>query len=226
MKINLPPVQEQRKIAETLSIWDSVIEKTEKLIFEKEKMFDFIIKRIFTKTGTNCSLNKIAIINKGKQLNKEYMISNGLVPVLNGGISYSGFTNTANTKKNTITISEGGNSCGYVNYISENFWAGGHCYTLEIKDKDIKTKFLYWMLKSKEKEIMKLRVGSGLPNIQLNDLNNLKISIFNEDEQCKIIETLDCQQREISLLKKQLEQYKLQKQGLVQKLLTGEWRVK
>lgn len=223
---SLPTIFEQKKIIEIAQKWDFAISKTEKLIFEKEKMFDFIIRKIFTKAGTNCSLKKIAIINKGKQLNKEYMISNGLVPVLNGGISYSGFTNTANTKKNTITISEGGNSCGYVNFISENFWAGGHCYTLEIKDKDIKTKFLYWMLKSKEKEIMKLRVGSGLPNIQLNDLNNLKISIFNEDEQCKIIETLDCQQREISLLKKQLEQYKLQKQGLTQKVLIGEWRVK
>ena len=223
---SLPTIFEQKKIIEIAQKWDFAISKTEKLIFEKEKMFDFIIRKIFTKAGTNCSLKKIAIKNKGKQLNKEYMISNGLVPVLNGGISYSGFTNTANTKKNTITISEGGNSCGYVNYISENFWAGGHCYTLEVKDKDIKTKFLYWMLKSKEKEIMKLRVGSGLPNIQLNDLKNLKIKIYNEDEQCKIIGVLDCQQKEISLLKKQFEQYKLQKQGLMQKLLTGEWRVK
>lgn len=82
------------------------------------------------------------------------------------------------------------------------------------------------MLKSKEKEIMKLRVGSGLPNIQQNDLCNLTIEIYNKKDQLKIIELLDCQQREISLLKKQLEQYKLQKQGLMQKLLTGEWRVK
>ena len=82
------------------------------------------------------------------------------------------------------------------------------------------------MLKSIEKEIMKLRVGSGLPNIQLNDLNNLKIKIYKEDAQCEIIEILDNQQIEISLLRKQLEQYKLQKQGLMQKLLTGEWRVK
>jgi type I restriction enzyme S subunit len=82
------------------------------------------------------------------------------------------------------------------------------------------------MLKSKEKEIMKLRVGSGLPNIQQNDLNNLKIEIYNKDAQLKICEVMDCQYREKYLLKKQLEQYKLQKQGLMQKLLTGKWRVK
>lgn len=222
----IPPIPEQEKIAETLSIWDSAIEKTEKLISEKEKMFSFLLKRILSKKENTCYLNKIVTIKKGNQLNKENMISNGTVPVLNGGISYSGFTNFANTQKNTIAISEGGNSCGYVNFVSEDFWAGGHCYTLELKNKDVETKFLYWMLKSKEKEIMKLRVGSGLPNIQQNDLCNLKIEIYNKNDQLKIIELLDCQQREISLLKKQLEQYKLQKQGLMQKLLTGEWRVK
>ena len=222
----LPSIEEQNKIIEILSTWDSAIEKTEKLISEKEKMFNFILKKIFTKKGTTCYLKKIVNINKGKQLNKEYMISDGTVPVLNGGISYSGFTNFANTKRNTIAISEGGNSCGYVNFVSEDFWAGGHCYTLELKDKEVKTKFLYWMLKSKEKDIMKLRVGSGLPNIQQNDLSNLIIEIYNKNDQVKIIDVLDCQQLEISLLKNQLEQYKLQKQGLMQKLLTGKWRVK
>ena len=223
---SLPSLMEQEKIIETTQVWDFAIEKTEKLISEKEKLFNVFLKKIFSKKGTACYLNKIVTIKKGKQLNKENMISNGTVPVLNGGISYSGFTNYANAKKNTIAISEGGNSCGYVNYVSEDFWAGGHCYTLELKDKNVEAKFLYWMLKSKEKEIMKLRVGSGLPNIQQNDLNNMKIEIYNKNDQSKIIEVLDCQQREISLLKSQLEQYKLQKQGLMQKLLTGEWRVK
>ena len=225
-KILLPPILEQEKIAKTLSVWDSAIEKIEKLIFDKERMFSFLMKKILSKKENTCYLNKIVTIKKGNQLNKENMISNGTVPVLNGGIFYSGFTNFANTQKNTIAISEGGNSCGYVNFVSEDFWAGGHCYTLELKNKDVETKFLYWMLKSKEKEIMKLRVGSGLPNIQQNDLCNLKIEIYNKNDQLKIIELLDCQQREISLLKKQLEQYKLQKQGLMQKLLTGEWRIK
>lgn len=223
---SLPSLKEQEKIIKITLVWDSAIEKTEKLISEKERMFSFLMKKILSKKGNTCYLNKIVTVKKGKQLNKENMISNGTVPVLNGGISYSGFTNFANTQKNTIAISEGGNSCGYVNFVSEDFWAGGHCYTLELKDKDVETKFLYWMLKSKEREIMNLRVGSGLPNIQQNDLCNLKIEIYNKNDQLKIIEVLDCQQRELSLLKKQLEQYKLQKQGLMQKLLTGEWRVK
>jgi len=44
-------------------------------------------------------------------------------------------------------------------------------------------------------------------------------------EQTRIAETLNLAQREIGLLKKLAEKQKLQKRGLMQKLLTGEWRV-
>ena len=44
-------------------------------------------------------------------------------------------------------------------------------------------------------------------------------------EQKQIAETLDASQKEIDLLKKLVEKYKTQKNGLMQKLLTGEWRV-
>lgn len=70
-------------------------------------------------------LKDIATINKGKQLNKELMDDSGKYYVLNGGKSPSGFTETWNVEGNTITISEGGESCGYVNYNRENFYCGG-----------------------------------------------------------------------------------------------------
>ena len=38
MRINLPPLSDQLKIAETLSVWDSAIEKTEKLISERQAL--------------------------------------------------------------------------------------------------------------------------------------------------------------------------------------------
>ncbi|MEG1647496.1 MAG: restriction endonuclease subunit S, partial [Bacilli bacterium] len=78
-----------------------------------------------------------------------------------------------NTENNTISISEGGNSCGYVNYNYQNFWSGGHCYTLT--PININNEYLYHLLKNSEKLIMKLRIGTGLPNIQKKDLENVMI---------------------------------------------------
>ncbi|MDY6135481.1 restriction endonuclease subunit S, partial [Campylobacter lanienae] len=80
-----------------------------------------------------------------------------------------------NTNENIISISEGGNSCGFVNFNKEKFWSGGHNYTLQ--NLVIDTRFLYALLKYIEKSIMSLRVGSGLPNIQKSSLLEFKIQI-------------------------------------------------
>ena len=119
-------------------------------------------------------MNAIASISKGQQINKSSLTEEGIYYVLNGGMTPSGYTDTYNTKADTISISEGGNSCGFIAYNKENFWSGGHNYTLsQLK---INTKYLYQHLKRQEVYIMSLRVGSGLPNIQKSRLNELTVS--------------------------------------------------
>ena len=170
-------------------------------------------------------INKITIIRKGEQVNKDVLFSNAKYPVINGGITPSGYLDIYNTKANTITISEGGNSCGYVNFMTTPFWSGGHCYTIEAKD-GINNLFIYQLLKNNEKYIMSLRVGSGLPNIQIKDLGNLKFMIPTYQEQTAIAEVLTASDREIELAKEKLERLRRQKRGLMQQLLTGKKRVK
>jgi type I restriction enzyme, S subunit len=154
------------------------------------------------------------------------MIDEGKYYVLNGGVEHSGNTNDWNTSANTISISEGGNSCGYVKFNNEKFWAGGHCYTLKIVKEFVTSKYLYHFLKLFEPKLMKLRVGSGLPNIQKKDIDKFIISIPLRAEQEKISDILDMSQNEIRLFKYLVVKYKEQKRGLMQTLLTGEWRVK
>lgn len=171
-------------------------------------------------------MGEVAKITKGQQLNVAHMIDNGMYYVLNGGIELSGLTNDWNTPANTITISEGGNSCGFINLNREKFWAGGHCYSLRYVDISVYYEFLYHFLKSKEKQIMSLRVGSGLPNIQKKDIDSFIVAIPPLDKQKQIAGILNTARQEIDLLKKQAEALRKQKRGLMQKLLTGEWRVK
>jgi type I restriction enzyme S subunit len=72
-------------------------------------------------------LGDICEIRKGEQLNRSTLNDNEYYPVYNGGISASGYTSDWNQIENTIIISEGGNSCGFVNFIKTKFWQGGHC---------------------------------------------------------------------------------------------------
>lgn len=171
-------------------------------------------------------LGDICKIKKGEQLNKLSLSDNmeGKFAVINGGILPSGYTDKFNTHENTITISEGGNSCGFVNLILEKFWSGGHCYT--IADSKADTLFLFHSLKFREKFIKDLRVGSGLPNIQKKDIENFKIFIPTLAEQKKIAQVLSACDKEIETLNLKFECLKAQKRGLMQQLLSGKVRVK
>lgn len=233
-KIAVPPLAEQRKIAEVLGVWDEAIEKQarliEKLALRKRALMQRLLSaklRLpgFSEPWKELKINKITTIKKGEQVNKDVLFSNAKYPVINGGITPSGYLDTYNTKANTITISEGGNSCGYVNFMTTPFWSGGHCYTIDAKD-GINNLFIYQLLKNNEKYIMSLRVGSGLPNIQIKDLGNIKFMIPTYQEQTAIAEVLTAADCEIELAKEKLERLRRQKRGLMQQLLTGKKRVK
>lgn len=228
LKVPCPEIAIQDSIVDLLSIWDVAIEKIEKLIAAKEKQFSHLRSRLLNseKVWKLTKLAAICAIKKGQQLSKINMTEDGKYYVLNGGISPSGFTNELNTLENTITISEGGNSCGFVSFNKEPFWTGGHCYSLNELTSDVDLDFFYHFLKHNEKQIMRLRVGSGLPNIQRKDIENIHISFPNKAEQQQISGILNAAFEEIDILKQLAEKYKTQKRGLMQKILTGEWWVK
>lgn len=162
-------------------------------------------------------LGEIAEIKKGKQLNRNTLSLDGSYPVINGGVNSSGFTDKWNMKENTISISEGGNSCGYVNLLKEKFWCGGHCYVLKIK-KEADLNFLYQLLKFLEKRIMRLRVGSGLPNIQKGDIGRIKIHLPHKQEQQKIASFLSSLDDKIENINKKITLAQKFKKGLLQGL--------
>jgi type I restriction enzyme S subunit len=170
-------------------------------------------------------LGGLANIKKGKQLNGEFLSKSGSYPAINGGIGPSGYTEEWNTEANTITISEGGNSCGYVNYIQTNFWCGGHCYAINDLSQHISKLFLFNLLKFHESSIMALRVGSGLPNIQVKPLEKYSLIIPSLEEQTAIASILSTSDQEIQIHRSRLAALQQQKKGLMQVLLTGKTRV-
>lgn len=226
-------IAEQKKIAGILGTWDRAIEELTDLIAEKKELKRGLMQRLltatqrlpgFTKPWKKTKLHDVAKISKGTQLNRLNMLEEGY-PVYNGGMIESGFTNEYNNGADTIIISEGGNSCGFVNFIKTKFWAGGHCYTVICHD-CVNKSFLYQLLKYNENKLMNLRVGSGLPNIQQKALNKFSL-LLPEDftEQKAIADVLSKADSEIDLLNQQLNVLREQKRGLMQKLLTGEIRV-
>ncbi|GAA6951875.1 hypothetical protein VN0387_08710 [Helicobacter pylori] len=144
-------------------------------------------------------LGDICEIVKGQQINKISLNNTDKYPVINGGIDFLGYTNKFNVSKNTIAISEGG-TCGYVRFMTSNFWSGGHNYSLQKISNKVNNLCLYHILKSYEKDIMKLGVGSGLKNIQLKALKDFEILLPPLNEQSAIANILSALDRYLCAL--------------------------
>ena len=141
---------------------------------------------------------------KGTQINGEDLIENGKYIYLNGGINPSGRWNDANVKGNTVTISEGGNSSGYVNYVTEPFWCGAHCYYLFDGPKN--TKYLYYALKSQQERLFGIRSGACMPNIKKADLGRFEFEFdTDEQKQSKVVSLLSKIEVVIGERKRELE---------------------
>jgi type I restriction enzyme S subunit len=231
--IDFPTLPEQQKIATFLTAVDEKLQalKQKKNLLEQYKKG--VMQKVFSQelrfTDDNGNefadweekkLGEVCAIKKGKQLNKEELTETGEYPCINGGINLSGYTDKFNTLENTITISEGGNSCGYINFFKVKFWSGGHNYSIEINNtEENDNDFLFQLLKYNEAEIMKLRVGSGLPNIQKKDLVAFSLVLpISKEEQTKTANFLSAIDEKINHCQAQIVNTEVWKKGLLQQM--------
>ena len=214
-----PCLEEQKKIAKLLSLLDERIATQNKIIEDLKKLKCAISENLFKDVkGNIVMLSEICEIIKGKQINGEFLSESGKYYVMNGGTEPSGYYSDYNVEANTISISEGGNSCGYIQFNPSPFWSGGHCYTIQKIADNVDNLYLYHYLKSQEDAIMKLRIGSGLPNIQKKDLAMFKIKIPAVEQQRKISTFLSSLERKAEIEEMLLNAMKKEKQYLLRQM--------
>lgn len=216
----IPTNVEQKKIAMFLSMLDERIRLQNKIIEDLKKLKSAIYQEIFgSLVAQTLELGQVAEIIKGKQVNGTELLEQGEYYVMNGGTTPSGWLNRYNTEANTISISEGGNSCGYVQYNTSRYWSGGHCYSLRIlHPQETLDLYLYHFLKWQEDNIMALRIGSGLPNIQKKDLLRFPVILPVINKQKSIISILSVIDAKMACDILLTEHYVIQKKYLLRKL--------
>lgn len=251
ISIALPPLEEQKKIAETLSVWDNAIEKTEKLIEAKSKDFNQTLDNLIVKKSLNSSWETFAIKEIFDVVNRKN--KSGNTNVLTSSAQY-GLVNQQEYYKKNIASSD---ISGYYllqkgDFAYNRSYSTGYPYGV-VKRLDkyesgvLSTLYLCMSLKEPYQSFSDYLVflfessylnnqlalicregarNHGLLNVSKEDFFNLKIQLPSEKELAKIVSVLQLYSKELNLLKQQLENYKKQKQGLMQKLLTGQWRVK
>lgn len=168
------------------------------------------------------SLGKYINIYTGIQFNKKDMSEVGTYPVLNGGVNPSGFTEKFNEQENTITISQGGASAGYVNWMKCKFWAGAHCFIVKPNINILNKRYLYFLLKDSEQRLMQSKHGAGIPGLNRDNIRNLIIPIPPLAVQEEIVRILDTFTSHVAELQAELQARKEQYEYYRNKLLTFE----
>ena len=167
-------------------------------------------------------LGEVCSVNKGKQLNKNLLIDDGLYPAYNGGQTYSGRTNDYNVEANTIIVSQGGASAGFVNFVETKFWANAHCYYILPDETQVKNRFVYHFLKMNQKYLMDFQHGAGIPALKSDKLTKLLIPVPPIKTQEKIVQILDKFTNYVTELTSELTSRKKQYSFYRDKLLSFE----
>lgn len=187
-----------------------------------------MIKRLCPKGVESVKLGDYIILYTGEQLNKANMFKIGSYPVINGGVSASGFVEAYNEQANTITISQGGASAGYVNFLKVPFWAGAHCFVIKPNSDNLNKRFLYHYIKGQEFFIQQCQQGAGIPSVNSDKIKKLLIPLPPLSIQQEIVSVLDSFTTLIDKMKKEVEMRKKQMECYRERLMSPKegWTVK
>ena len=253
IKIMIPPLDEQKRIAEVLSLCDDIIENLTELIDKKEQYKKGVMQRVLSGEVRFKGFTDKWKVFKLKEIGN--IISGSGFPIKYQGkqIGEIAFIKVSdmNLKDNSIFIKKANN------YINENelkelkakivpidsivFAKIGEAVKLERKRIiSIKTcidnnmsalvpfdnfnkKYIFYLLNNYK--LSKHLNFSALPSLNMSDILDIEFLIPNIEEQNKISSFFSLIDEDIENLKKQLELRKQQKKGLMQRLLTGEVRI-
>jgi type I restriction enzyme S subunit len=250
LKLPIPPLPEQQKIASILSTWDKAIDNCKGIIEELKIRNKGLTQKLLTgkmrvkgfekATWSLVPIKTIAKDSSKKNPNNKDLVVlsctkyNGLVPSLEyfGRKIYSDDLTTYKIVSKgqfayaTNHIEEG--SIGYQSSYDEALISP--MYTVFQTDETVNDNFLFRVLKSTNyiHEYQKRMEGSidRRGGLRWDEFSKIKVPNPELKEQLEIVEILDKATEELNQYQQKLETLQLQKKGLMQQLLTGKKRVK
>jgi type I restriction enzyme S subunit len=240
----LPPLPEQKRIAEVLSTWDQAIQLTEQLIRQKEQRKKWLMQNLLTG-----KMRLKGFSGEWKEKKLEYFIkeykqkptpgnNHEVLTSAKSGLmkqtDYYGdnrITNRDNADYNVIppnhltyrSRSDDGlftfnkNDLGITGLIS------GYYPVFTVKNGDLD--FILMFMNYYRQKLTKYAIGTSQLVLAMNSLKEAKFHFPEFEEQTAIAEVLQTADKEIELLKAKAKQLKEQKKGLMQQLLAGRKRL-
>ncbi len=232
----MPKINEQEKIAEILSAWDDGIETLKKLIQRNEIRYKSILQKklvgnnrlknclieITEKNSKNLVKNVLSVTNSRGFINQDEQFERN--------VASKNLKIYKIIKQHQFAYNPSRINVGSIALLTNfDFGIVSPIYVVFITDE---TKLLstylkhYFKAPNFFKQMKTYTQGGVRENLSFKALQMMKLKIPSIDEQIKITKLLDMLEQEIQILNSKLEKLKEQKKGLMQKLLTGQIRVR
>ncbi|EGR0306814.1 restriction endonuclease subunit S [Vibrio alginolyticus] len=256
LKVGIPPLLEQRKIAKILSAWDKAIATTEKLIETSKQQKQALMQQLLTgkkrlvnpETGKafegeweEATIASLFNISTGKSKSKFISEEGKFLIVDMGSISREGkliASKKTSHEGDFLSLGQlvmpkddigGGQIIGRTAYIPENgqFVLSDHVYLLT--PKSVNSLFATYLINSWgiNKQLRSKANGTAQLGLGKKDVEKQKLVVPTLlQEQQKIASVLTAADKEIEVLEDKLAHFKQEKKALMQQLLTGKRRVK
>lgn len=237
LKLNLPPLPTQQKIASILSAYDDLIQNYKKQIEALQTAASELYKEWFVRfrfpgyqttkfengipEGWKVVLaSELGEFVRGKNITAEEM-QEGMIPVISAGIEPSGFHNQSNVKGVSLTISNSGANAGYLQINYSNIWAADCSYCNSAKH----IYFYYELLNNMRVVLFNLQKGAAQPHVYAKDINKMKIILPPSE----LIETankkIKLMHEKIYSLQQQITNLTQQRDLLLPRLMSGKLEV-
>ncbi|MBW4647877.1 MAG: restriction endonuclease subunit S [Kastovskya adunca ATA6-11-RM4] len=245
--IPVPSIQEQKRIAEILATWDEAIALTERAIEAKQNLRTALLSKLLNfEKSHQTKIGEISQVKSGStplRANYESYFKAGTVPWvktmdLNNGFIYKTaelITDTAIKQtacsvfpKGTVLVAMYGgfNQIGRTGLLKIDAAVNQAISAIQVDKSIVLPEYLLQYLNAKVDYWKRFAASSRKdPNITRKDVCDFPIVVPSLLEQRKIVDVLEASDHEISLLHQYCACLQRQKRGLMQKLLTGEWRV-
>lgn len=243
-KIAVPPLAEQRKIAEVLGVWDEAIEKQARLIEKLALRKRGLMQRLLSAKLRLPGFSGPWKTHKLQELFTERNETNRTdLPLLSITGDRGVILQTESEKRDTSNDDKSKYkriAKGDIGYNTMRMWQGrsalsglegivSPAYTIVVPNTDVDGYYMSVLFKQPQLIYDFWTHSQGLVGDTLNckyrDFGQVHICCPPLAEQKAITEVLTAADREIELAKEKLERLRRQKRGLMQQLLTGKKRI-
>lgn len=237
-RIPLPPFHEQKAISEIVAYWDDAIEKTERLIAAKSQRLSYLREHHLTKPKQSRRIKLKAATHEstarnGKRLGREAIMAVtkqvGLRPMreetIAAAIDRYKVVRPQAFAYNPMRLNIGSIA---ISSFDDDVLVSPDYVVFECNEAKLLPGYLNHLRRTRHWASHFEAAGSGGVRIRIyyDDLGAFAFALPPLVEQARVLAVLDAGVAEIETLERYLAALKKQKRGLMQKLLTGQWRGK